>query len=233
MAHKKEQTSSVPKAVGERSHGSRMVEILTSALYSVEFSQQIAQTIQASENYETLLASSRMPRGVALVDMSLHGVDGVEEIRLSMRGLNYGAGKASAKENTRFSKEHIKAAIRRTERRKQTERGLVFDSDELVDERPFIWGVFLYTEDDKEVSHYIRNNYLALSKMSGKTLRIFVIEEPQEEEKVEAKWAVPLTRLANKRTKPYDKRQAYDVGQILGVYPDQFPCVVIFEKFND
>lgn len=107
--------------------------------------------------------------------------------------------------------------------------------------RQHIWGALLYTDEDQELATYVRKHFTSLSHMSGKTLHIFVIEKPPSDWKITAKYwkeilqeklFVIWSTMGWLDTKPYDKSQSYEIGRRLGVYPDQLPCLVLFDKVD-
>jgi hypothetical protein len=103
-----------------------------------------------------------------------------------------------------------------------------------------IAGVLLYTDEDFELSVYVRENFDNLHAMSGKDIEVFCIEEPPSNS-INATPAFWKTRLEHfsyltwsllgwVRSKPYNKSEAYKIATSLGVYPDQLPCLVIFDE---
>jgi hypothetical protein len=103
-------------------------------------------------------------------------------------------------------------------------------------------GVLLYTDEDFELAAYIRENFDNLHAMSGKDIEIFCIEEPPSSSihANPAFWKTRLERFSYRtwsllgwvRSKPYDKSEAYKIATSLGVYPDQLPCLVIFDEIS-
>ncbi|TDP96176.1 hypothetical protein EV186_104158 [Labedaea rhizosphaerae] len=106
---------------------------------------------------------------------------------------------------------------------------------------PRLWGAFLYTEEDADLATYVRTHFDELNALSGKHLRLFVVERPPDWKRAKKYWRAqiepPLLRaLATMRwlkTMPYDKSGLYDVARDLGVAPDQFPCLVLFGGSSD
>lgn len=101
---------------------------------------------------------------------------------------------------------------------------------------PRLWGAFLYTEEDAELATYVRTHFDELNALSGKHLRLFVVERPPDWKRAKKYWRghlePPLLRALSTmrwlRTSPYDKAGLYDVARGLGVTPDQFPCLALF-----
>jgi hypothetical protein len=103
-------------------------------------------------------------------------------------------------------------------------------------------GVLLYTDEDIELSTYIRENFDNLHSMSGKEVEIFFIEEPPTNSTNLAPhfWKTKLERAAYRtwsllgwvRSKPYDKSAAYKIADSLGIYSDQLPCIVLFDEIS-
>lgn len=101
-----------------------------------------------------------------------------------------------------------------------------------------IWGALLYTDEDKELALYIRKHFASVSRMSGSVLHIFIIEKSEHDWRLAARYWKSILQeklfviwniMGWLSTKPFDKGQAYDIGRRLGVYPDQFPCLVLFD----
>ena len=103
-------------------------------------------------------------------------------------------------------------------------------------------GVLLYTDEDLELSTYIRENFDNLHSMSGKEVEIFFIEEPPTNSTNLAPhfWKTKLERAAYRTwsllgwvcSKPYDKSAAYKIADSLGIYSDQLPCIVLFDEIS-
>jgi hypothetical protein len=99
-------------------------------------------------------------------------------------------------------------------------------------------GLLLYTEEDKNIAEYIRLNFSNLDVMTGHHLNVYVLESPAKVRGTPPKdyWKAFLDQkqysilnaLGWTRTKPYAKEEAYKLGQMLGVLPDNFPCLMLF-----
>ena len=88
---------------------------------------------------------------------------------------------------------------------------------------------------------YVRKHFASLSEASGPNLLFYVIEQPESgwreasrywkgviDEQMQREWVT----LGWLRTKPYRPEQAYEVARRLGVYPDELPCLVLFERVS-
>jgi hypothetical protein len=105
-----------------------------------------------------------------------------------------------------------------------------------------MFGVLLYTDEDIELSTYIRENFDNLHSMSGKEVEFFFIEEPPTNSTNLAPhfWKTKLERAAYRTwsllgwvcSKPYDKSAAYKIADSLGIYSDQLPCIVLFDEIS-
>jgi hypothetical protein len=100
--------------------------------------------------------------------------------------------------------------------------------------------ILLYTDEDILLAKYIRENFDELHKMSGENLRIFVVESPPKDSfyatpnywksRLEQKVYMAWSLLGWVRSKPYDETAAYDIARSLGIFPDELPCLVVFDK---
>jgi hypothetical protein len=76
--------------------------------------------------------------------------------------------------------------------------------------------------------------------MSGPRLITYVIERSPQgcDNGGPVFWRTQLNSLVYQawsllgwtRTKPYDKNDAYEIARKLGIYPDQLPCLAVFDK---
>lgn len=116
---------------------------------------------------------------------------------------------------------------------------------------PALYAVILYTDQDKSLSSYIRENARELSAMSifsekdelyENDLLFFVIEKPSDEWRVEIEkdlgslagiyFDSVWERLEGDIYKPYDKTKSYEIARHFHVSLDQFPCVVFFTSLE-
>ena len=106
---------------------------------------------------------------------------------------------------------------------------------------PRLWGALLYTEEDAELATYVRTHFDELNALSGKHLRLFVVERPPDWKRAKKYWRAhlepPLLRALSTmrwlKTMPYDKSGLYEVARELGIAADQFPCLVLFGGTSD
>ena len=116
---------------------------------------------------------------------------------------------------------------------------------------PSLYAVILYTDQDKPLSSYIRENARELSIMSSfsendelyeNDLLFFVIEKPSDEWRVEIEKDLGALagiyfdsvweRLEGNIYKPYDKTKSYEIARHFRVSPDQLPCVVFLTSLE-
>jgi hypothetical protein len=103
-------------------------------------------------------------------------------------------------------------------------------------------GALLYTDEDIEIATYVRKHFASLSEASGPSLHLYVVEQPESDwreasrywkgildERLQREWVT----LGWLRTKPYRPEESYKVARSLGVYPDQLPCLVLFDQVAD
>jgi hypothetical protein len=101
-------------------------------------------------------------------------------------------------------------------------------------------GILLYTDADTKIAESVRSLYLDIDRMSGRYLRIHVLEhQPSKWRDALNYWRIVFEKYKSKKiymlwsflhwltTMPLDKAQAYDVAAELGVYPDDMPCMVL------
>jgi hypothetical protein len=103
---------------------------------------------------------------------------------------------------------------------------------------PILFAIFLYTEEDENLAWYIRQHVRELHQMTGNQCWFFTIERPTKEwnldircslgELAEEYFNALWERLGVDNFKPFEKTQAYHIGERLGVTPKQFPCVAFF-----
>ncbi len=125
---------------------------------------------------------------------------------------------------------------------------MVFAAIRSADETPpesatgALKGALLYTDEDVEIATYVRKHFASISEASGPNLHFYVIEQPEKDwreasrywkgivdEQLQREWAT----LGWLRTKPYRPEETYEVARQLGVYPDEMPCLVLFEKASE
>jgi len=98
----------------------------------------------------------------------------------------------------------------------------------------------LYTDADKEFSCFLRETYSDIHVLSGSRFKVYAIERANTYENVQESLQYWKSLLSEKlyviwsslgwlSTKPYDKAQSYEIGKHLGITPDQFPCLALFD----
>lgn len=111
--------------------------------------------------------------------------------------------------------------------------------------RSLIPGVLLYTDEDYELSLYVRKHFDALDKLTGDWCTIYLLENPSP------KWLQASQNLRKAigaslhtnwfggklyenwfRSKPYDKSEAYDIARQLNVESSSLPCLVLISPTN-
>ena len=109
--------------------------------------------------------------------------------------------------------------------------------------RSFLQGVFLYTEEDKNLAKYVRENYQSLNLQTGVWCDVYVLEKPVPNRKALREYWLPLLKarlyetwslyrwITN--TKPFDKNESYKIADKLGVLPGQFPCLVLLPPLRE
>lgn len=113
-------------------------------------------------------------------------------------------------------------------------------NDSVVKSNSDLQVALLYTEADTELSYFMRQSFSDLHILSGSNFRVYAIEKLCNYENLTEAihfWKSMLSErlyvlwsaLGWLSTKPYDKAQAYKIGEILGVKPSQFPCAVLFD----
>ena len=103
--------------------------------------------------------------------------------------------------------------------------------------------IFLYTEEDKDLVKYVRENYKSLGKLSGNWCCIHVFEKPcSSPENLKKYWLSLLKDKLYKElkvlewitdTKPFDKNESYKVAEKLDISPSHFPCLVVLPPSSE
>ena len=103
-----------------------------------------------------------------------------------------------------------------------------------------IFGFFLYTEADKKIAKYAKNNFYELNAMSSECL-LFYIERPtflkkyslSREYHIEyGKFHPTFPSGMSSETKPYDRTQVYEIAKKLKISIDKIPCIVFFQNLD-
>lgn len=102
--------------------------------------------------------------------------------------------------------------------------------------RSFIPGVLLYTDEDYELSLYVREHFDALDKLTGDWCTIYLLENPSPKwRKANNNWRKRIESGLNVswfKSKPYDKSEAYDIARQLNVESSSLPCLVLISPSN-
>jgi hypothetical protein len=103
------------------------------------------------------------------------------------------------------------------------------------------YAFFLYTNEDKNIARYVRENFFELSRLSEEKYLIFLIENPPKSPLDEAR-AREYWREVEFKTQvwtgfaevmPYDKSTAHEIGRYLGVHQTDVPCITFFRSIHD
>ncbi|WP_329530274.1 hypothetical protein OG568_03900 [Streptomyces sp. NBC_01450] len=103
---------------------------------------------------------------------------------------------------------------------------------------PRLWGLLLYTDADVELATYVRTHFDDLNVLSGPTTRVFVVERRRNWRVAKRYWRrhlePELYRVMSTMHwlwwTPYDPQGAYEVASLLGLGPEQLPCLVFFDS---
>jgi hypothetical protein len=104
------------------------------------------------------------------------------------------------------------------------------------------YAFFLYTNEDKNIVRYVRENFFELERLSEENCLIFLIENPPKTWLDEARardywrefefktsvWWTGFTEVM-----PYDKSTAHEIGKHLGIHPTDVPCITFFRSIHD
>jgi hypothetical protein len=104
------------------------------------------------------------------------------------------------------------------------------------------YAFFLYTNEDKNIARYVRENFFELNRLSEEKCLIFLIENPPKNQldeaiakeywrEVEFKTQVWWTGFTE--VMPYDKSTAHEIGRYLGIHPTDVPCITFFRSIHD
>lgn len=105
-----------------------------------------------------------------------------------------------------------------------------------LSERSYIPGVLLYTDEDDELSIYIREYFDFLDKLTGDWCTIYLLENPSPKwRKANQNWKERAKSGLHTnwfRSKPYDKSEAYDIARQLDIESSSLPCLVLISPSN-
>jgi hypothetical protein len=103
------------------------------------------------------------------------------------------------------------------------------------------YAFFLYTNEDKNIARYVRENFFELDRLSGEKCLIFLIENPPKSGTDEARareywrefeFKTPI-RTGFTEVMPYDQSIAHEIGRYLGIHPTDVPCITFFRSIHD
>jgi hypothetical protein len=97
--------------------------------------------------------------------------------------------------------------------------------------------LLLYTDQDEELSLYVREHFLTLSDLAGHIVDVFFLEDVSTLKGIGARdfWKNKLELATYKlyrlfgfdRCRPYDKTWNHAIAELLGIEKDRFPCLVL------
>lgn len=118
-----------------------------------------------------------------------------------------------------------------------TDQNIKNDSSELLK------GIFLYTDVDREIVNYIRDNFQDFDKLTGDWSKIYILEKPQPNlDSLIKYWeSILYSELYEKfflsrwlfKTKPFDRNESYDIARQLDIFPEQLPCLVLLPPLTE
>ncbi len=105
---------------------------------------------------------------------------------------------------------------------------------------PMLLATLLYTDLDMDLARYVREHFDELHQMSGPRVITYVVEQPAKDRSLAAIsfWKAQLDATLYRawalvgwtQSKPYDKTTAYEIAGSLGIYPNQLPCLAVFDR---
>lgn len=106
----------------------------------------------------------------------------------------------------------------------------------LSSKKSLIPGILLYTDEDDELSIYVREHFDALDKLTGDWCSIYLLENPSPKwRQANYSWRKRIESGLNVswfRSKPYDKSEAYDIARQLDIESSNLPCLVLISPSN-
>ena len=104
-------------------------------------------------------------------------------------------------------------------------------------------GIFLYTDVDREIVNYTRDNFQEFDKLTGDWIEIYILEKPHPNlDSLRKYWKsifhlelyekIPLTRWFL-TTKPFNRNESYDIARELDILPKQLPCLVLLPPLTE
>lgn len=104
-----------------------------------------------------------------------------------------------------------------------------------------VYAFFLYTNEDKNIAHYVREYFHEIDSLSGRDYLIFLIDKPpktwEEEARTREYWREFEFKTwiwdGFKEVMPYDRSKAYKIADFLGLPPNYIPCIIFFRNINE
>ena len=104
-------------------------------------------------------------------------------------------------------------------------------------------GIFLYTDVDKEIVNYTRDNFQEFDKLTGDWNKIYILEKPEPNlDSLRKYWqSILYSELYEKfslsrwlfKTKPFNRNESYDIARQLDILPEQLPCLVLLPPLTE
>ena len=103
------------------------------------------------------------------------------------------------------------------------------------------YAFFLYSNEDKNIARYVRENFFELDRLSEEKCLIFLIENPPKSQLDEAR-AREYWREVEFKTQvwtgfaevmPYDQSTAHEIGKYFGIHQRDVPCITFFRSIHD
>jgi hypothetical protein len=113
---------------------------------------------------------------------------------------------------------------------------------------PMLLAALLYTDEDVGLAKYVREHFDSIHQMSGTSVVTYVIERPPinwlsselDTAVLEAReyWKLILNKVTYRTwsllgwtlSKPPRRSDAYKIAKRLCIYPDQLPCLTVFDR---
>lgn len=120
---------------------------------------------------------------------------------------------------------------------------LTTDQNIKNDSSKLLKGIFLYTDVDKEIVNYTRDNFQEFYKLTGDWSKIYILEKPEPNLGSLIKYwqSILYAELYEKfslsrwlfETKPFNRNESYDIARQLDILPEQLPCLVLLPPLTE
>ncbi|MGB3513478.1 MAG: hypothetical protein WBA93_30555 [Microcoleaceae cyanobacterium] len=120
---------------------------------------------------------------------------------------------------------------------------LTTDQNIKNDSSKLLKGIFLYTDVDREIVNYIRDNFQEFDKLTGDWSKIYILEKPEPNlDSLRKYWqSILYSELYEKisvsrwlfETKPFNRNESYDIARQLDIFPEQLPCLVLLPPLTE